>query len=91
MTTGMTKGGLQLKGISDVIIRNMKFHSASSGADLVALDTTSKVWIDHCEFYNYGLTGGKDDVDGLLDITHGCDYITVSWCKFHDHVSFKHD
>jgi pectate lyase len=51
----MTVGGLQIKGISSVIIRNMKFYLAQEGYDLVALDTSTKVWIDHCEFYNAGM------------------------------------
>lgn len=37
-----------------------------------------------------GITGDKDYYDGLLDITHGSDLVTVSWNKFHDHVSSLH-
>jgi pectate lyase len=33
-----------------------------------------------------GITGDKDTYDGLLDITHASDDVTVSWTKFHDHV-----
>jgi len=36
---------------------------------------------------NNGITGDKDFYDGLLDITHAADFITVSYTKFHDHVS----
>ena len=40
---------------------------------------------DHCSFSSLGITGGKDDLDGLLDITHGSDNVTVSWSIFRDH------
>jgi hypothetical protein len=76
---------LQIKGISNVIIHNMKFYLAQEEDNLVALDTSTKVWIDYCGFYNPGITGDKDYYDGLLDITHACDFVTVSWCRFHDH------
>lgn len=84
----MTKGGLAARGQSNIIVRNLKLSSAVGGGDLLAFDSTKKVWIDHNELFNGGLVGGKDDYDGLLDITHGCDDITVSWNKFHDHVSY---
>ena len=32
------------------------------------------VWIDHCEVW--------DAYDGNMDITHGSNWITVSWTKF---------
>jgi pectate lyase len=84
--TGLTDGGFRLKKISNVILRNLKFHNPPKGADLVALDVATKVWVDHCDFSTVGLTGDKDYYDGLLDITHASDYVTVSWSKFHDHV-----
>jgi pectate lyase len=31
------------------------------------------------------MNSGKDFYDGLLDITHAADWVTVSWNKFHDH------
>ena len=41
----------------------------------LAVDKSSNVILDH----------GKDHYDGLLDISHAADGITVSWNKFHDH------
>ncbi|KAJ2974664.1 hypothetical protein NUW58_g8583 [Xylaria curta] len=38
-------------------------------------------------FSTVGITGDKDTYDGLLDVTHGSDLVTISWNKFHDHVS----
>ncbi|NDV47892.1 hypothetical protein D0T49_12625 [Paludibacter sp. 221] len=44
------------------------------------------IWIDHCEFYNYPKsTEHKDRYDGLLDIKNNVQFVTVSWCHFHDH------
>ena len=42
------------------------------------------IWIDHCEFYN-SLDVHKDRYDGLIDIKNDVQYVTISWCYFHDH------
>ncbi|KAI0517070.1 polysaccharide lyase family 1 protein [Xylaria bambusicola] len=83
--SGLTNGGLRIKRASNVILKNLYFHNPPKGKDLVEIQYSSKVWVDHCDFSTEGLTGDKDYYDGLLDITHGSDYITVSWNKFHDH------
>jgi pectate lyase len=62
-------------GYTNAIIRNLTLVNPVSGEDAVTLqDSVENVWIDHC---NLGDAG-----DGQLDIDHGSDYITVSWCKF---------
>ncbi|MEA3212901.1 MAG: hypothetical protein QOE70_5958 [Chthoniobacter sp.] len=82
-------GTIEVHGAHNVIIRNLKFR------DLWELDPTGKydrfgwdyirivnsgkthsdhVWIDHCDF--------EKAYDGMVDITHGSDLITVSWCRF---------
>lgn len=44
------------------------------------------IWIDHCEFYNYPRnTEHKDRYDGLLDMKNNVQFVTISWCYFHDH------
>lgn len=85
MALGLVGGGLQLKKVSNVVIRNMKFDTPPKKGDAVALDKATKVWIDHCEFNSKGLVGDKDGYDGLLDVTHASDDVTISWTKFHDH------
>ncbi|KAI8942350.1 hypothetical protein NX059_000426 [Plenodomus lindquistii] len=82
---GLTDGGLQVRGVSNIIIRNMKFYRAPKGKDLVDIDESTKVWVDHNDFSSVGLTGDKDTYDGLLDAKHGADQLTFSWNKFHDH------
>ena len=82
-------GTIEVHGAHNVIIRNLNFR------DLWELDPTGKydrfgwdyirivnsgkthsdhVWIDHCDFVKV--------YDGMIDITHGSDLITVSWCRF---------
>ncbi|MDP0500796.1 MAG: RICIN domain-containing protein [Verrucomicrobiota bacterium JB022] len=67
-----------LKGVdeSNVIIQNLNFTNPNSegDGDGLTLDGCTNVFVTHCAFVNCG--------DGSLDITHGSDYITVSWCKF---------
>lgn len=84
---------------SNIIIRNIKFTMVgkTGGKDIMEITTTSSsksqnIWIDHCEFYNETPTAAgaesgsiKDRYDGLLDIKKGSEYITISWCYFHDH------
>jgi len=73
-------GGFDVRG-SNVIIRNMIVQGPGAedvnGIDCINIDGTSttNVWIDHCDIY--------DGQDGNLDITNGCNYITISWTKFH--------
>ncbi|KAI0438255.1 pectin lyase fold/virulence factor [Xylaria telfairii] len=83
--SGLTSGGFRVKKASNVILKNLYFHDPPEGKDLVEIQYSTNVWVDHCDFSTEGLTGDKDYYDGLLDITHGSDLITVSWNKFHDH------
>ncbi|HMQ88405.1 MAG TPA: hypothetical protein PKB07_12510, partial [Flavilitoribacter sp.] len=48
---------------------------------------TRNIWIDHCEFYNEdpAVMTDADRYDGLIDIKNDCQFITLSWCYFHDH------
>lgn len=38
---------------------------------------STNVWVDHCEFSS-DLTHDKDFHDGLVDSSHGSDFITIS-------------
>jgi pectate lyase len=79
--------GLDLKGVTNVIIRNLtiRYVTASSGTgDNIHIENSTKIWVDHNDLYS-DRTHGKDYYDGLLDITHAGDYITVSWNRLHDH------
>jgi pectate lyase len=86
--SGLTGCGLNMRGVSNVIVRNMRISKvlASNGnGDAIHIDSSTRLWIDHNDLSS-DTTHGTDYYDGLLDITHGADYITVSWNILHDHI-----
>ncbi|KAG4102655.1 pectin lyase-like protein [Neocallimastix lanati (nom. inval.)] len=83
--SGFTGAGLKIIGAKNVIIQNLKFsYCLGSTKDCLVSQKSTNIWVDHCEFYN-DRNHNKDYYDGLLDFTHACDFITVSWCSLHDH------
>jgi pectate lyase len=79
--------GLDMTNVSNVIIRNLTIHNvtaASGTGDAIHIQKSTHLWIDHNNLYS-DRNHGKDYYDGLLDITHAGDYITVSWNRLHDH------
>jgi pectate lyase len=66
-------GNLKLTHTSNIIVRNITFHN--SGDDLLTIQQSSHIWVDHCTFIDAG--------DGELDITHASEWVTISWCKFY--------
>ncbi|KAL6595221.1 pectin lyase-like protein [Neocallimastix sp. 'constans'] len=83
--SGLTGAGISIKNVKNVIVQNLKFNSClGSSKDCINAQKSTNIWVDHCEFYN-DRNNGKDYYDGLIDFTHACDYITVSWCFLHDH------
>ncbi|KAM0270847.1 hypothetical protein ACHAQH_009311 [Verticillium albo-atrum] len=84
-SSGLRDGGFRVRRTGNVIIRNLMFHNPIPGGDIVALDQAVRVWVDHCDFRSDGIVGDKDYFDGLLDVTHASDQVTISWNKFHDH------
>lgn len=69
-------GGLNLSGVSNIIIQNIHFTNADDDSINVQ-EGSHHIWIDHCDF--------SDGYDGLIDIKRESDYITVSWNHFYDH------
>ncbi|MCB0639068.1 MAG: hypothetical protein KDC54_20705, partial [Lewinella sp.] len=63
----------------------------SISADLSSIPAaeriTRNIWIDHCEFYNEdpAIMTDQDRYDGLIDIKNDVQFVTISWCYFHDH------
>lgn len=84
--SGMVGGGFLLYNVNNVILRNLDLSLAPDSGDLIDIETSTNIWVDHCDLYNEGIVGDKDDYDGLLDIKRASDFITVSWTRFHDHV-----
>lgn len=67
--------GLDISGRSNIILRNLTITNATP--DAIAFRDSHHIWVDHCDL--------SASFDGLLDITVGSDYATVSWTKFHHH------
>ncbi|MFA9559677.1 fibronectin type III domain-containing protein [Evansella sp. AB-rgal1] len=73
---GIRYGGLNLRSVSNIIIRNLTFSEAKD--DSINLEHgTTHVWVDHNNFTN--------GYDGLVDIKRESNYVTVSWNKFYNH------
>lgn len=67
----------------------------NSDYDNLALRGATQVWIDHCTFDDGGRADTAEPVllgrrmqrhDGLLDITRGSNFVTVSWNRFVRHA-----
>ncbi|MDO4497186.1 MAG: hypothetical protein Q4B58_05090 [Bacteroidales bacterium] len=72
-------GIFTLSGCNNIIIRNLKLVGPGSvdvgGYDLISCNEgTTHLWVDHCDF--------TDGIDGNFDITHGSDFVSVTWCTF---------
>ena len=86
--SGLVGCGLGIRGVSNVIVRNMNISKVPAGngnGDAIHIDSSTRLWIDHNDLSS-DTSHGTDFYDGLLDITHGADYITVSWNRIHDHI-----
>lgn len=77
--------GLRVYKESNVILRNLKVSKVLAEAgDAIGIQEASNVWVDHLDLSS-DLDHDKDYYDGLLDITHGCTYVTVTSSYLHDH------
>jgi pectate lyase len=73
---------LFLETVSNVIIQDLRLKNYVYDAGVQIKYNSHHIWIDHCEFScdrsKWGYWG-KD-----IAITRQSDFVTVSWCKFHD-------
>jgi pectate lyase len=81
--SGLTGGGLNLTDSDNVIIKNLVISKAV-GTDAISLNLSTHVWIDHCDLSS-DRNADAGSYDGLVDITHASDFVTVSWTRYHDH------
>jgi pectate lyase len=75
---------VQVDGAQNVIIKNMKISHVVRWDEIEITGGSRNIWIDHCNLF----TDRDHDIDyydGLLDIKNESKYITVSWCRIHDH------
>ncbi|EOD45638.1 putative pectate lyase a protein [Neofusicoccum parvum UCRNP2] len=77
--------GLYIKGVKNVIVRNLTIRKVlAENGDAIGIQESTNVWIDHNDLSS-DQDNGKDYYDGLLDVTHAADYITLSNNYLHDH------
>ncbi|QDS74715.1 hypothetical protein FKW77_000699 [Venturia effusa] len=77
--------GLTVKAAKNVIIRNIAISKVlASNGDAIALNKATNVWIDHVDVSS-DIDHDKDYYDGLIDVTHACDWVTISNSYIHDH------
>ncbi|PNS18467.1 hypothetical protein CAC42_6284 [Sphaceloma murrayae] len=83
--SGLEGIGLQVGKAKNVIIQNLKISKVvASNGDAIGIQESTNVWVDHVDLSN-DVTHDKDYYDGLLDISHASDFVTVSNTYFHDH------
>jgi pectate lyase len=74
---------ITVKAVKNVILRNFAMEKVVGG-DAIAIQEAQNVWVDHVDLSS-DLDHDKDYYDGLLDVTHAADYVTVSNSFMHDH------
>ncbi|KAI3391098.1 hypothetical protein diail_7949 [Diaporthe ilicicola] len=83
--SGASGTGFQIKDSTNIILQNLKLGPPPAKGDAIGVESSTQIWVDHCELFSVGLVGGKDDFDGLFDAKRGSDALEVSYTKFHDH------
>ncbi|KAF2127573.1 polysaccharide lyase family 1 protein [Dothidotthia symphoricarpi CBS 119687] len=83
--SSLTGIGFTILGQKNVIVRNMKIAKVLAAyGDGVTIQKSLNVWVDHCDFSG-DETVGKDTYDGLVDLSHAADFVTISHSYFHNH------
>lgn len=77
--------GLYVDKSKNVIIQNLKISKVlASNGDAIGIQASTNVWVDHVEVSS-DLDHDKDYYDGLLDVSHASDWVTISNTYIHDH------
>ncbi|KAH9874482.1 hypothetical protein IAQ61_003671 [Plenodomus lingam] len=83
--SSLTGVGLTINGQKNVIVRNMKIAKVPAEfGDGITIQLSTNVWVDHCDLSG-DETVGKDTYDGLVDLSHAADYVTISNTYLHNH------
>jgi pectate lyase len=73
---------LFMETVSNIIVQDLRLKNYVYDAGVQIKYSSHHIWVDHCEFScdrsKWGYWG-KD-----IAITRESDFITISWCKFHD-------
>ncbi|KAI1420112.1 polysaccharide lyase family 1 protein [Xylaria sp. FL1777] len=83
--SSLTGVGLYINKQSNVIVRNMKISKVlADNGDAIGIQASKNVWVDHCDVSS-DMDHDKDYYDGLIDVTHASDWVTISNTYIHDH------
>lgn len=84
-TTELAGVGFFVRNSKNVIIRNLKIHHVlAANGDAIGIQGSTNVWVDHVDVSS-DKEHGKDYYDGLIDVSHASDYVTISNSYIHDH------
>lgn len=75
--SGASGTGFRIKDSTNIIIQNLKIGPPPAKADAIDVESSTQIWVDHCELFSVGLTGGKDDFDG--EYRHTRDFRPGAW------------
>lgn len=56
----------------------------AENGDAIGAQSSTNIWIDHVDVSS-DKDHGKDYYDGLIDLTHATDFVTISNSHIHDH------
>ncbi|GFJ93994.1 pectate lyase family protein [Phytohabitans rumicis] len=84
-SSGFTGTTLNIEDMqpANVIIQNLNIRGVP-GTDAIQIENATHIWIDH-NTLSSTIEADVDFYDGMIDITHAGDYITVSWNVIRDH------
>lgn len=68
---------------ANVIIQNLNIRGVP-GNDAIQIESATHIWLDH-NTMSSTVESDPDFYDGMIDITHAADYITVSWNIIRNH------
>ncbi|KAI9149551.1 Pectate lyase plyB [Paramyrothecium foliicola] len=83
--SSLTGVGLTILGQKNVILRNLKISKVEADyGDAITINLSTNIWVDHCDL-SATRDGDKDFYDGLVDLSHAADFVTISHTYLHDH------
>ena len=84
-SASLTNVGLYVDKSKNVVIQNLKISKVlATNGDAIGIQASTNVWVDHVDVSS-DIDHGKDYYDGLIDVTHASDWVTISNSYIHDH------
>ncbi|KAJ8112838.1 hypothetical protein OPT61_g4890 [Boeremia exigua] len=84
-SASLTGIGLYVDKSKNVIIQNLKISKVlAENGDAIGIQASSNVWVDHVDVSS-DIDHDKDYYDGLLDVSHASEWVTISNSYIHDH------